>query len=371
VVGVSRVPSRGGGRSRGRSVLVLLVVVVALAGVAVPAASFSTADVPRGTSVSVVGDSNGVVGLDRATSVQAGQDERLVTVTDRFDGTISLSMSIPQSDGELKVDTDGDGQYEVPASSTVQFGLGDGGSAEVYIDAAKQSGNPKEITYDVSGEADGASFRMQRTVGVRNGNGNGGGNGKPAASDVYTITENGDLQKTFEVDQGYDPEWDFGDGTTSNQYYVQHRYPAEGSYTVTLDVIIDGTEYTYTETVQANQFGSGADRPPRDEVLSVSDAGYLEPRERIFEVEQGYNPEWDFDDGTTSDQYYIEHQFPGDGAYTVTLEVTIDGVRYQYTRTVTISDGNSNGNGNGNSNGSGSSDGPGNSCSNGNNPNCP
>lgn len=45
--------------------------------------------------------------------------------------------------------------------------------------------------------------------------------------------------------------WDFGDGSTSTETYVQHRYAADGNYTVTLTVTTpDGRSGTISQTVQ-------------------------------------------------------------------------------------------------------------------------
>lgn len=40
--------------------------------------------------------------------------------------------------------------------------------------------------------------------------------------------------------------WDFGDGTTAEGQYAQHRFPADGDYEVTLTAIVDGNLTTST-----------------------------------------------------------------------------------------------------------------------------
>lgn len=75
---------------------------------------------------------------------------------------------------------------------------------------------------------------------------------KPPATDVYDIrTESyiGNTERIFEVRKGYSPDWTFGDGTTSTKFYQRYDYGAPGTYDITLDIIIDGSEYTYTDTV--------------------------------------------------------------------------------------------------------------------------
>lgn len=173
---------------------------------------------------------------------------------------------------------------------------------------------------------------------------------KPPADSVYTISDDGDREKIFEIQDGagIDPQWDFGDGTTSNNYYVVHQYDSAGQYTMTLDITIDGTQYRYTETVDTNPVTDGPNKPPIEDVLQVSNPDWTGERERIFEVGQGNKPQWNFGDGTASNNYYRNHRYSSDGEYTVTLDVTIDGTRYRYTTMVSINSSSGNGNGNGN-----------------------
>jgi hypothetical protein len=80
------------------------------------------------------------------------------------------------------------------------------------------------------------------------------------------------------------------------------------------------------------------DRPPAEEVYDIRDESWLNNDERIFEVLQGYNPQWDLGDGTTSTDYYIQHQYNTPGTYDITFTITIDGDQYTYTDTVAIVD---------------------------------
>jgi hypothetical protein len=162
-------------------VLVLLVVVVALAGVAVPAASFTTADVPRGASVSVTQDTDGIVGLDKATSVQAGEKERLVTVTNNNDQTVDVTITF-ENPGRGYLTAANTGQR-----NSVELTLTQGESQDII---ACTDGNNAEARFSFSavvgdGELTGEST-TDRKVTIENGgsgqpcyagNGNGGGNG--------------------------------------------------------------------------------------------------------------------------------------------------------------------------------------------------
>jgi len=80
------------------------------------------------------------------------------------------------------------------------------------------------------------------------------------------------------------------------------------------------------------------DRPPAEEVYDIRDESWLNNDERIFKVLQGYNPQWDLGDGTTSTDYDIQHQYNTPGTYDITFTITIDGDQYTYTDTVAIVD---------------------------------
>lgn len=197
---MSRVPSRGGEKSRGQSVLVLLVVVVALAGVAVPAASFSTADVPRDASVSVASDSNGLIKIEKFSPVtkQRGRtantdNQKLVAMTNRAGEALTTTVTLTGISGELTVDTDGDGTVEKTGRESVSFQLPENGAQRVvvYLNTKKTG----DFQYAIGSEGDSLSFSTTKdgTVdqptgppggsrgtpgsGGDNGNGNGNGNG--------------------------------------------------------------------------------------------------------------------------------------------------------------------------------------------------
>lgn len=163
-----------------------------------------------------------------------------------------------------------------------------------------------------------------------------GGDSKPPATDVYTITNNGNNQLTFEINQGDNPQWNFGDGNTSTSYYIDKTYAQSGNYTVTLTTTVNNIPYTYTETITAEQFSSNPNKPPIEDVISIQNPSWTGPNTRIIQLQQGYNQYWEFGDGTTSESYYNQKTYPASGTYTINATVTIDGTTYQYTTTVTI-----------------------------------
>jgi PKD repeat protein len=148
----------------------------------------------------------------------------------------------------------------------------------------------------------------------------------------------------------YDPDgvsigtctWDFGDGTVidSCDYYVNHRYADNGDYTVQLTVTTwDGRTASAARTVSV--------RTPDP----VAQFGFNPPDPNPFDAVYFYNYSfdpayagiatcaWNLGDGTVIDScdYYVYHQYAGDGDYLVTLTVTtVDGRTASTMQTVMV-----------------------------------
>ena len=167
------VPRRGGG-SRRWLFVVLVVVTAALAVTALPAASFSTASVPRDTNANVVKDPDAVVGLDKAESVREDEKDRLVTITNNFDGPADVTISLVEDDGDFYVDTDGDGTAENVGNSHTFTGLASGGTVEVCVEAAASTAGTV-LEYDLNGEHSETTFDMRRSADIESGGGKQGG----------------------------------------------------------------------------------------------------------------------------------------------------------------------------------------------------
>lgn len=84
-------------RRRTRRVLPLTIAVLAIVlggATLVPAASYSTGDVSRGTAVGVTDDPQGLIALDTATGVRIGHTDRLVVVTNNLDSAATVTVSL-------------------------------------------------------------------------------------------------------------------------------------------------------------------------------------------------------------------------------------------------------------------------------------
>ncbi|MFW5657589.1 MAG: PKD domain-containing protein, partial [Bacteroidota bacterium] len=110
--------------------------------------------------------------------------------------------------------------------------------------------------------------------------------------------------------------WEFGDGSVSNKPNPSYTYYEPGIYKIKLKVMGDGGEDIHSDTTRVfilpNSF---FDLAPR--FVYVND----EPVNYFNLSDHGDVFEWDFGDGTTSNQFNPEHIYMEEGTYDVTLKV--------------------------------------------------
>lgn len=130
----------------------------------------------------------------------------------------------------------------------------------------------------------------------------------------------------FFTDQSTLPDtwfWDFGDGNTSTLQNPVHNYTTQGEFVVTLTVTdtIFGCSDTHTDTVRVSIPTAVVD----------GGFGYFGCGPLLVDFEESSVPgaigtlvswEWDFGDGTTSDEMEPSHLYSDPGVYTVSLTVT-------------------------------------------------
>lgn len=132
-------PRRG---SRAPSVALVLTVLL-LGSLVVPAGSFSTASVPRGTAIDVVSDSEGSHNLDVAGSVTVGQTDRLVTVTNNLGTDVTVVIRL-RADSTEKGDLVIDG---VSHGDEVSFSLATGSTRSVDLNVSSDQALDGEQVY--------------------------------------------------------------------------------------------------------------------------------------------------------------------------------------------------------------------------------
>ncbi len=130
--------------------------------------------------------------------------------------------------------------------------------------------------------------------------------------------------------------WEFGDGTTSTEPNPTHTYQAPGDYAVRL-VVSDGTtqsEATNLITVNQGLQAAFVANPPQ---AAVGEPVSFDPSATSGGEIATFN--WEFGDGTTSNEPAPTHTYQAPGDYTVTLIVnTVGGEVAQVSQPVTISD---------------------------------
>ncbi|UEG49802.1 PKD domain-containing protein [Ferruginibacter lapsinanis] len=120
-------------------------------------------------------------------------------------------------------------------------------------------------------------------------------------------------------------KWDFGDGTTSNQFSPSHTYTKEGKFTVSL-VVTNATgcadSVKKSDAIKITM--------PQISVKNLPDSGCA-PFSKYFsyaadEIDIWSDYTWDFGDGTTSTDAGVLHTYNDTGLYTIKLSAkTFDG----------------------------------------------
>ncbi|MFB9863661.1 PKD domain-containing protein [Rufibacter immobilis] len=129
--------------------------------------------------------------------------------------------------------------------------------------------------------------------------------------------------------------WNFGDGTTSSEQNPSHRFPKQGSYTVTLSVTNQNLCIS-TLTKQITIAAPPAARFQAQEACVQAAMAFQDqssvPQGRVVQWE------WDFGDGTErSTEQHPQHQFSTAGTFTVKLKVISDqGCRDSTQQTVRV-----------------------------------
>lgn len=182
--------SRSRGRTRwGTALLIVLTLGVLFAGFTIaPSTAFTTGSVDRGTTVTVANDTSGFLSIDVADSVRAGSEDRLVTVTNNLNRSLSVTVSSsaalsnsqatlgpgeslsttstvscrsPPSQLQLTINTNADSQFSGIATRSTSVNASgcqavEYGSVEVIDQSTASKGSKAAyaVTYNVKGNVD-------------------------------------------------------------------------------------------------------------------------------------------------------------------------------------------------------------------------
>ena len=116
-------------------------------------------------------------------------------------------------------------------------------------------------------------------------------------------------------------DWDFGDGTTSNDTNPFHTFPATGTYTITLRVVNYTTGCDYTTTKKIFIVDTHAFFTTQD---SVTCKNNIVTFTTGLDTTKVNNFKWDFGDGITfiTTANSVGHTYTQSGTYNVTLVIT-------------------------------------------------
>jgi len=121
-------------------------------------------------------------------------------------------------------------------------------------------------------------------------------------------------QSTGDIDTW---QWDFGDGSESEDQHPIHTYEKSGIYTVELTVIGDEDEDTATTTITVYEPFQAAFTAEPTEGKTPLEVEFTDKSTGDIDSWQ-----WDFGDGTTSIEQNPTHTYEEEGEYTVSLEVS-------------------------------------------------
>lgn len=136
-------------RSTDRHRLVLMVLAsLAIAALVLPAASYTTAELSRSGSITVTGDSDGLLGLEVAGYVcEAGTDQRLVDITNSFDRQITLTVTLVSTETATFADGSDEAMRTLAPSETSPFDVDvSGTSGEFVAFSAGATGSEFSVT---------------------------------------------------------------------------------------------------------------------------------------------------------------------------------------------------------------------------------
>ncbi|MBI9061804.1 MAG: PKD domain-containing protein [Marinilabiliaceae bacterium] len=150
-------------------------------------------------------------------------------------------------------------------------------------------------------------------------------NPKPAFSSEYKL---GCLPFTFLFTDLSEPaadiitwDWNFGDGSTSDLKEAEHDYINFGQYDVTLKVTdIHGCSSLIKKTKEVSVEAPDASFKASDTTLCINQPVLFEDNSKSF-VESF---EWDFGNGSTSNERTPQHAYDKDGNYDVSLKIIDD-----------------------------------------------
>jgi len=128
--------------------------------------------------------------------------------------------------------------------------------------------------------------------------------------------------ESYSMTNDVSASWDFGDGTTSNDFNPKHLYEKAGTYNVSLTIkssMCQGETYTSTVFVDTDII---IDECATKFYYETDDSGYnFNFYSSTYSQDSTYSLFWDFGDNTVSTETNPTHTFTADGNFLVRLKL--------------------------------------------------
>ena len=324
-------------------IVVAGLLLICLGGLAIlgPTLAFTSVSADRPTHLSAAETADALLAVEQIDVVVSDQNtpEDVLRVSNNAGEQLALTTDVTIAGSGLR-EADGFATTLAPGETTTFAvtcvpGSG-GGQTAIDVSIPTATGDGIEIsgvseTYQIERDCPGPP---------------GPGGPKPPADEVFDIRHeswNDDREYIFEITHNnvQNPDWDFGDGTTAtSEYHVSHTFDGPGTYDITLTALLDGEQYTYSDTVVVDETTSCDPKPPADSVYEIRQESWTGDREYIFETthDDVWSVQWDFGDGTTASDHYVSHTYDQSGTYDITVTAEIGGEDCTYTDTLTVSE---------------------------------
>lgn len=147
------------------------------------------------------------------------------------------------------------------------------------------------------------------------------------------------FDESWSVDSTYEVLWDFGDGTTSTDFFNTHIFPSEGEYIVTLFLNSDNCSSEYSRFVYAGENSWYPEECQAMFYFSQNDMDYLEFQFFDASFFSGNNNfwQWNFGDGNFSYEQNPIHVYDVEGEYLVELELFSDSCSSIFPMMISVS----------------------------------
>ena len=178
-----------------------------------------------------------------------------------------------------------------------------------------------EVTLTITTSAD-----CSATIALHIGVGTGGPFQGPDCQAIFFFNQSGDDPHNFQfTDVSFGNvtswSWSFGDGFSSDEQNPSHTYAEDGVYPVTLTITTEDCESTVTMILATNEdiwYNNGCTALFVPLVTNDTSEIFFLNLSSPDAIE--FN--WDFGDGTTSNEPVPVHQYEEGGTYTITLTIT-------------------------------------------------